>query len=469
MSGPIAWSIEEAVGLLAAGDASAVELAKSVLGQIEQSEPHIGAFVTRLEPSDILAEAAASDERRRAGDELGPLDGIPIGHKDNVATAGLRTTASSRVLHDWIPDKDAAVVTRLRAAGTVMVGKLKNYEFAFSGIDSQHFGRTHNPWNLDRVTGGSSSGSAAALAVGMCLGATGTDTGGSIRIPASFCGVVGLKPTFGLVGRSGVLPTSWSLDHVGPMARTVADVGLLLEGMAGPDTADPGSAQRASWSGRTHIDSLRSIRLGVESTYFGGGTTSDVGAAFDASLDAFQEFGAEIVEVQTPTATESVDALMAIVFPEATVAHDRYMRDQLGDYGDVLRQTLLSGYVYRAVDYIRAQQVRSMLVAEFSAAFDRVDAMVTPMMPFVAPLYGQEQVQIGGREVPVLEASIKFSVAANLTGHPALTVPFGKGHAGMPVGIQLIGRRFDEARLLAFGSALEAAGGGPPILSKLED
>ncbi len=242
MSDLVAGSIEEAAQLLSSGEVSAVELAESTLDRVDRLDPEIGAFVTRCDPDQVVAEAAASDARRRSGDVLGPLDGIPIGHKDNVATAGLRTTASSLVLEDWIPDHDAAVVTRLRAAGTVLVGKLKNYEFAHSAIDSQHFGRTHNPLDFDRVTGGSSSGSAAALAAGMCLGATGTDTGGSIRIPASFCGVVGLKPTFGLVGRSGVLPSSWSLDHVGPLSRTAGDAALLLSGMVGHDPDDPGSA-----------------------------------------------------------------------------------------------------------------------------------------------------------------------------------------------------------------------------------
>jgi aspartyl-tRNA(Asn)/glutamyl-tRNA(Gln) amidotransferase subunit A len=468
MSQPIARSVEEAAGLLAARSASSVELAESVLGQIERHESQVGAFVTRVDRSAVLAEAAASDERRRAGDELGPLDGIPIGHKDNLATAGLRTTASSLVLRDWVPTEDAAVVTNLRAAGTVLVGKLKNYEFAFSAIDSQHFGRTHNPWDLDRVTGGSSSGSAAALAAGMCLGATGTDTGGSIRIPASFCGVVGLKPTFGLVGRSGVLPTSWSLDHVGPMARTVTDVGLLLDAMADPDAADPGSTLPASWSTGKQIDSLQGIKIGVERTHFSSGITADVGAAFDAAIDALVGLGAEIIEVETPSANASVDSLLAIVSPEATVAHDQYMKHHLADYGDVLRLTLLSGHMYGAVDYVRAQQVRSMLISEFDAVLDQVDAIVTPTVAFVAPRYGQEHVLIDDREMPVAETSVRFTGAANLTGHPALTVPFGASIAGMPVGIQLIGGRYDEAMLLSLGRALETVGPGLRIPSMSE-
>ena len=458
MSDLVAGSIEEAAQLLSSGDVSAVELAESTLDRVDRLDPEIGAFVTRCEPESVLAEAAASDKRRRDGRDLGPLDGIPIGHKDNVATAGLRTTASSLALEDWIPDHDAAVVTRLRAAGTVLVGKLKNYEFAHSAIDSQHFGRTHNPVDLDRVTGGSSSGSAAALAAGMCLGATGTDTGGSIRIPASFCGVVGLKPTFGLVGRSGVLPSSWSLDHVGPMSRTAGDAALLLSGMVGHDPDDPGSAIGNRWSGPVRLDSLGGVSLGIETTFFNGPTTPGVAAAFQAAIGRLESRGAEVVEVETPSAAASIDACLAIVFPEGTVAHDRYIEQHLGEYGDVLRQTLLAGNLYRAVDYVRAQQVRSMLTDEFGDALERVDAIVTPTMPLVAPRYGQSDVRIGSRDIPVLEAFIKFQVAPNLTGHPAVTVPFGSGEDGMPVGIQFFGRPFDDARLLAIAEVLQSPG-----------
>ena len=448
------FTITTAAADLDSGQLSAVELAATVLERIDRLEPEIGAFITVRGRDAVLAEAAASDARRRSGTAKGPLDGIPVAHKDNIATAGLRTTAGSEVLRDRVPQEDAAVVTRLRDAGTVLIGKLKNYEFAHSAIDNQHFGRTVNPHDPDRVTGGSSSGSAAALAAGFCLGATGTDTGGSIRIPASFTGVVGVKPTFGLVSRHGVVPTSWSLDTVGPMALTAPDAALLLAAMEGYDPRDPGSVRGARSSGFAPRADLAGLRVGVEHDYFGAGLSPDVREAFEATLAGMSALGAEPVEVSIPSAAAGIAAEKAIVYPEATAVHEQWLEEHFHEYGSRLRKTLLTGYFFRAVDYVRAQQVRRSLVGEVEAALSRVDVIATPATPMTAPRSCDTMADAAGAS-DLLHEYIRLLVLPNLTGHPAVAVPCGHDRDGLPIGFQLIGRAFDEGNVLSVAHAVE--------------
>ncbi len=454
MTLPADLTITGAAAALAAGATTAVELATTLLDRIDALDDRIGSFITARPTYEVLEEAEASDERRGSGAARGPLDGIPIAHKDNIATAGIRTTAGSKVLSDWIPDEDAAVVDRLRNAGTVLLGKLKNYEFAHSAVDNVHFGRTRNPLNQNRVTGGSSSGSAAAIAAGFCLGATGTDTGGSIRIPASFTGVVGLKPTFGLISRHGVVTTSWSLDTVGPMARTAADAALLLSAMEGHDPRDRGSIQGARSAPFVPLDDLTGLRIGVERGYFTTGLDTDVERVFTASLDTMTGLGAEIVEITIPAAAESIVVEKAIVYPEAAVAHEDRLGERFAAYGARLRLSLLSGYYFRAVDYVRAQQVRESLLDEVENALSHVDIIATPTTPLVAPHFAETAADAAGAS-ELLHRYIRFLVLANLTGHPAVSVPHGTGDAGMPIGLQLIGRPFDDGFVLSVAHALE--------------
>jgi len=448
------FTIPTAAADLDSGQLSAVELATTMLERIARFEAEVGAFITVRRRDRILAEAAASDGRRRSGTTRGPLDGIPVAHKDNIATAGIRTTAGSRVLRDWVPQEDAAVVTRLRDAGTVLIGKLKNYEFAHSAIDNQHFGRTVNPHDPDRVTGGSSSGSAAALAAGFCLGATGTDTGGSIRIPASFTGVVGVKPTFGLISRHGVVPTSWSLDTVGPMALTASGASMLLTAMEGYDPRDPGSVRGARASEFVPRADLAGLRVGVERDYFGSGLEPDVQEVFDATLAGMATLGAELVEVTIPNAAHSIAAEKAIVYPEAAAAHEQWLEEHFHDYGPRLRKALLTGYFFRAVDYVRAQQVRRSLVEEVETALSGIDVIATPATPRVAPRPGETMADAAGAS-HVLHEYIRLLVLPNLTGHPAAAVPCGRGNGGLPIGLQLIGKAFDDGKVLSVAHAVE--------------
>ena len=451
------FTIATAAARLDSGQLSAVELATAMLERIDRFESEIGAFITVRRRDAVLAAAAASDARRRSGATRGPLDGIPVAHKDNIDTAGIRTTAGSGVLRDRVPQEDAAVVTRLRDAGTVLIGKLKNYEFAHSAIDNQHFGRTVNPHDPDRVTGGSSSGSAAALAAGFCLGTTGTDTGGSIRIPASLTGVVGVKPTFGLVSRHGVTPTSWSLDTVGPMALTAADASLLLAAMEGYDPRDPGSVRGARSSGfRPRVD-LAGLRIGVERDYFGADLAHDVQEAFDATLAAMAALGAEAVEVSIPTAAAGIAAVKAIAYPEATAAHEQWLEEHFHDYGSGLRQTLLTGYYFRAVDYVRAQQVRRSLLDEVEAVLARVDVIATPATPLTAPRH-RDTIADSAGTWDLLHEYVRMTVLPNLTGHPAVGVPCGYDRNGLPIGLQLIGRAFDDGNVLSVAHAVERFG-----------
>jgi aspartyl-tRNA(Asn)/glutamyl-tRNA(Gln) amidotransferase subunit A len=453
---PAALSIVEASNAMQRGQLSAVELAESVLEQIDKLNPTVNAYITVRHSDDVLGEARQADQQRREG-QAAPLTGIPIALKDNFATAGTRTTAGSKILAEWIPDRDATVVGKLKQAGAIIAGKLNMHEFANGTTnDNPHFGKTRNPWDPDRTPAGSSGGSGAALAAAMCLGATGSDTGGSIREPAAFCGVVGLKPTYGLVGRAGVVPFSWSLDHAGPMARTVADTALLLQVMAGYDPGDPGSVPSAA------VDYLRDlgrgvdgIVVGIERHYFTKVMDPGVRRGFETTVEHLQALGARIQEIHLPAAELSLAAELAILFPEAASLHRSWLDERPQDYGEDVRRSLLSGRLYRAVDYVEAQRVRALLRKQLAEAFQTVQVLLTPTMIIEPVSWGCERFVIDGAERDPLEAFIRCLVAFNLTGNPALAVPCGYGDGGLPVGVQLVGPPFSEATLFRVGRAIE--------------
>lgn len=440
---------------MAAGRLTCADLAATVLAAIEAYDPTLHAFITLRPPDEVLGEAESLDHSGFDGKR--PLFGVPIALKDNYATAGLRTTAGSRVLADWIPDYDAHVVSRLRKAGAVIVGKLNMHEFADGPTnDNPHWGRSLNPWDPERTSGGSSGGSAVALAAGMCLGATGTDTGGSIRTPAAFCSVVGMKPTFGLVGRSGIVPFSSSLDHAGPMARTVADTARLLTVMAGHDPFDSASSDRPFTDYEVSLgQEVDSLVIGVEVSYLTAVMEPGVRAAFEGALRELRSLGAEIVEVSIPILRASLAAEMAILFPEAVAVHGTTLDEHLSDYGRDVRLSLLSGRLYSAVDYVNAQRVRSLIRREFDHALETVDVLAMPTVVIEPPRWGQDAYRIEGQAYDALNAFIRCTSPFNLSGHPALSVPCELGADGMPVGLQLVGRWFDESTLLRVGDAFE--------------
>jgi aspartyl-tRNA(Asn)/glutamyl-tRNA(Gln) amidotransferase subunit A len=457
---PRELSIHEASLHLADRRLSAVELVSSVLDQIRRVDDEVNAYITVRPDSELLHEARQSDERWERGEPRELLEGIPIGLKDIFETAGLRTTVGSRLLADWVPDRDATVVKRFRQAGAIIVGKLNMHEFADGPTnDNPHFGRTLNPWNPARTPGGSSGGSGAALATDLCLGATGTDTGGSIRTPAAFCGVVGLKPTYGLVSRVGVFPFSWSLDHAGPMARTTRDVAILLKVMAGHDPEDPTSASAPPMEPIPDAVDATGLVVGIETSYLTAVMEDDVRRVFERGIGFLSELGARVEEVRLPRLEVSLSAEVAILFPEAASVHRRFLDTRPMDYGEDVRRSLLSGRLYRADDYIEAQRVRSVLRRDVAGAFEKVDVLAMPTVIMEPPEWGRETFVVQGRELDVLNAFIRCTSPFNLTGHPALSVPCGLTNQGLPVGIQLVGPQFSDGMLLRVGRAFEAARG----------
>jgi aspartyl-tRNA(Asn)/glutamyl-tRNA(Gln) amidotransferase subunit A len=456
---PRELTIGAAARELDAGNLSAVELMQSVLDQVERHDKTINSYITVRPPDELLKEARRADEKRATIQARPPLDGIPVALKDNFTTAGLRTTAGSKILANWTPDHDATVVSKLRDDGALIVGKLNMHEFANGPTnDNPHYGRVLNPWDVGRTPGGSSGGSGAALAADMCLGATGSDTGGSIRTPAAFCGIVGLKPTYGLVSRDGVVPFSWSLDHVGPMGRTCRDVAVLLQAMAGHDPGDPASVQASGVNYVASVDAgVEGIVLGVETTYFSRLMQPGVRRAFEYALSQLAEVGAKVEEVAIPSVNAALAAEVAILFPEAAAFHRKHLDERHQDYGEDVRRSLLSGRLYSAVDYVQAQRMRAVLKRELTRVFESVDVLATPTVIIEPPEWETARFLVENEELDELNAFIRCTAPFNLAGNPALSVPCGFGEQGLPVGLQLVGRPFADAEVLRAGQALETA------------
>jgi aspartyl-tRNA(Asn)/glutamyl-tRNA(Gln) amidotransferase subunit A len=448
-------SIEQAARLLRKRDISPVELVDAALARIELANSGLNAFLT------IVADRARRDARVaerafRRGRPSSPLHGIPISLKDNFWTRGIRTTAGSKILANFVPEKDSAVASALARAGAILLGKTNMHEFAY-GITSEnpHYGAVHNPWARDRISGGSSGGSAAAVATGMGFASMGTDTGGSIRIPASLCGIVGLKPTYGLVSVEGVVPLAESMDHAGPLARSVPDVCIMLEAVAGK--YPKGTTAPDFRKLRKSIP--RRIRLGWPKQYFFERVDAGVRQAIDAAAKCFASLGARIEEVSLPHLAESVDPSTNIALAEARRYHESqgYFPAREADYGEDVRKRLALGGEVRAVDYLNALALRRETAREFQAAFERVDAIIAPTVPIAAPRIGENELEIAGEMETVRSALVRLNRPANLTGDPAISVPCGFTRAGLPVGLQLIGPHWSEARLLAMALAYEDA------------
>src|SRR6266852_3282625 len=430
-------------------DLSPVEVTQALLARIEKLDPILHAFVT-LTADSALTEARAAEEALRRGDAR-PLLGIPVAHKDIYLTRGVRTTGGSALLADWIPDEDATCVQRWRAAGTVQLGKLITHEFAFGlQFPGHRFPPARNPWNLDHIPGGSSSGSGAALAAGLVTGATGSDTGGSIRGPAAFCGIVGLKPTYGRSSRAGVLTLSWTLDHTGPMARTVQDCAFFLQPLAGYDPADPASSREpvpdyVAPLGR----GVRGLRVGVVREYFFEGIDPEVEKGFEQALATLRQLGATVEDVQIP-GIQAAGAYTAILLAEAFAYHEHDLREHPERFGEIVRERMLAGALITASEYVQAQRLRTQLRADMNAVLRRVDVLATPTSPKPAPtfttVYDPEYGFPRGNTGPF-----------NMTGLPALAVPCGFTAAGLPLSIQITGRPFDEATVLRVGHTYEQA------------
>ncbi|HEX7101808.1 MAG TPA: amidase [Nitrolancea sp.] len=445
-------SLADARTRLVNREVSSVELTQVMLDRITRLDPRLNAFITVLSGSALRAAEAADVQLRQA--EHLPLLGIPLAVKDLFNTAGVRTTGGARILVDNVPTTDATVVRKLAEAGSVLLGKTNMMEFAY-GYPHPDFGETRNPWALDRTAGGSSGGSASAVAAGLAYGALGSDTGGSIRSPASYCNVVGLKATYGRISRAGVLPLSWSLDHAGPLTRTVEDTAILFDTIAGFDPLDPASARDdwpAAWPALS--DDISGLRIGVVDEMFERYVQPEVQATARAAIERLARLDVTLEAVALPHLDLIAPVIDTIVQAEAASYHRQTLESRPNDYSDAVRDNLRLGATVLAVDYLDAQRIRRLLLDGVNNALTRYDLLVYPTQPIVAPLLDSYTLE-PGEDDQVLDIEISHTGLANLTGHPALSLPGGFTNDGLPVGLQFIGRAFDEATILRLGHAFQ--------------
>ncbi|MFV0533111.1 MAG: amidase [Cumulibacter sp.] len=430
------------------------EVVESSLECIEALEPQVGAFAT-VTADHARAQAVAAEKDILAGRYRGPLHGIPIAIKDLINTAGIATTSSSQVRAGYVPEDDAAVIRSLNSAGAVMVGKAHTHEFAFGATTPT----TRNPWDLSRIPGGSSGGTAAAIAYGAVHAGLGSDTGGSIRIPAALCGTVGLKPTYGLVPRTGVTSLSWSLDHVGPLTRNVADAAFMMNAIATYDGGDPASVRRPSENyARLLSSGIEGMRIGVPTNWFTEHVDAEVASATSAGIEVLLSLGAEIVEVEIPMTTHLTAMEWAIMMPEASAYHRKAMRNCPELFTEETRQLLEVGETILATDYVDALRMRQLFKAAWMDMMADCDVLVAPStfapaVPAEDPVYEFPD----GRVEAATPGYVRLSLPMNLTGLPSLQIPCGLNSSGLPLGLQIMGKPFSEASLLGVGAAYEAA------------
>ncbi|WP_439105737.1 Asp-tRNA(Asn)/Glu-tRNA(Gln) amidotransferase subunit GatA [Congregibacter sp.] len=460
-------SLLELSDALASGDTSSLALTEAALSRIAAVDSALNSFIT-VDEEGALQAAQAADARIASGD-AGPLTGIPIAHKDIFCTEGLRTSCGSRMLDGFTPPYDATVVERFREAGAVLIGKTNMDEFAMgSSNENSFYGPCLNPWDTNRVPGGSSGGSAAAVAAGLVAAATGTDTGGSIRQPAAFCGITGLKPTYGLVSRLGMIAYASSLDQGGPMARSAEDCAILLQVMAAHDPRDSTSAKRPLENYRDQLQQpVEGLRIGIPKEYFGEGLDSGVAAVIEAALKEYEALGATLHEISLPRTALSIPAYYVVAPAEASTnlsrydgvryghrcenpsdLEDLYTRSREEGFGDEVQRRILVGTYalssgYYDAYYKKAQQVRRLIAGDFASAFESVDVIAGPTTPGVAFELGSKT-----NDPTAMYLEDIYTLSVNLAGLPAMSLPAGFSN-GLPVGLQLIGQHFDEARLLA--------------------
>jgi len=431
---------------LRAGKVSSRELVAQSLRQIERLDSKLNALIT-VTGEGALREADERDQELASGIDRGPLHGIPIAHKDLLRTKGVRTTAGSRIYADYVPQRDAAIVTRLHEAGAVSLGKTGLHELAY-GITSNnpHFGAIHNPWDLARIPGGSSGGSAVAVAAGMVPFTTGTDTGGSIRVPASFCGIVGLKPTFGRVNIRGVLPLGFSQDHVGPLTRTVRDAAIAFQAMVDDPT---GYVPPANLT-------LSGLRIGWPKNFFMDQVDPQIEVAVRAAFETAAAIEGRIVEIEMPDMNALRAAAATCLLVEAVTVVRPYL-DRRADFGADVLAMLDQGKAIAAIDYIEAQRTRRRIGRQFARLFEQVDCIFTPTTPITAPKIGQTSVEIRGGKEEVRSAATRFTRVMNALGLPAISIPCGFSRSGLPIGLQIIAAARQDDLLLRVAAAMEDA------------
>lgn len=449
-------SLTEAARLVADGDVSPVELVDASLARIEAVDDKLNAYIAVYSGARDVAKAA--ETMLAAGHRLGPLHGVPIALKDNIGLAGQVTTAGSKILKEWCPQQDATVAARLKGAGAIIVGKTNMHEFAWGGTSANpHYGFVRNPWNTDRFPAGSSGGSGAAVAARTCYGALGTDTGGSIRLPSAINGIAGIRPTIGRVSNAGVIPLAWTMDTVGPMARTVEDCALMFNALAGHDPRDAGSARVPVVDYTADLNrGAEGLRIGVIPDYFFHHLQPPVESAVRSALDTLTGLGATTVDLTVEHIHGNISAQLTVESCEPSTYHQRWLRERPEDYGEDVRTLLELGELHLATHYLQAQRYRALLRAEFLDAFKSVDVFVCPTLPFTATKIGETLVEIeGGVQEDMLAAIMQFTGVPSLTGLPSINVPCGFDEDGLPVGMQVIARPFDEATLFRVGTAFQ--------------
>jgi aspartyl-tRNA(Asn)/glutamyl-tRNA(Gln) amidotransferase subunit A len=474
---PAFWSVADIARRIAAGEVTAAEITDAFIARIAAVDPELGAYLL-VDEGGARLQAVMVDNMRQANVPLGPLAGVPIALKDMIVTKDVVTTAGSKILEGWVPPYDATVVEKLRAAGAVILGKVNCDEFGMgSSTERSAYKQTKNPWDAKRVPGGSSGGSSAAVAAGLCAASLGTDTGGSIRQPAAFCGVVGLKPTYGRVSRYGIVAFASSLDQVGPLAHTVADAALVLQAIAGHDARDSTSLPAALPDFSAGIaGGVAGLKIGLPREYFAGEIDADVRAALATAVAALKDKGATIVDVSLPHTDLALPAYYIIAPAEASSNLARYdgirygkraeATDLLSLYSrtrgerfgpEVKRRIMLGTYALRSgyydAYYKKAQQIRALIKRDFDEAFTQCDVLLTPTTP--TPAY-----ELGAKSTPLeMYLGDIFTLACNLAGLPGMSVPCGLTSGGLPVGAQLLGKPLDEVTLLRTGAVIEAAVG----------
>jgi aspartyl-tRNA(Asn)/glutamyl-tRNA(Gln) amidotransferase subunit A len=455
---PALLSLTEVAQAIAQKRFSSREATKSCLDRIAQWQPRLNAFLA-IEPDEALAAADAADAALAKGNARGALHGVPLAHKDMYYDAGKVVTCGSKIRRDFVATSTSTALQRLKDAGTVRLGSLQMVEFAYGPTGhNAHYGAVHNPWGLDHITGGSSSGSGSAVAARLTFAALGSDTGGSIRMPAHFCGVTGLKTTYGRISRAGAMPLSQSLDTVGPLARTALDCALLLGLMAGADPNDPTAAAEPvpDYTAATR-EPIKGLKIGVPAAFYVDDLDPEVARILDETIAVLKREGADIVEVELPDQRQLTAACQLVLAVEASAFHKRWLIERPQDYGPQVLMRLQNGLAIPGVSYLEALRWRGPALAAYLAAVSGTNAVIVPGAPVPAPTLAESDVGNGPDADAVIQRLTRFTRPANYLGLPSLAIPSGFTKTGLPVGMQLIGRSFDEAMLLRIGAAFQRA------------
>jgi aspartyl-tRNA(Asn)/glutamyl-tRNA(Gln) amidotransferase subunit A len=455
---PALLSLTEVAQAIAQKRFSSREVTKSCLDRIAQWQPRLNAFMA-IETDEALAAADAADAALAKGNAGGALHGVPLAHKDMYYDAGKIVTCGSKIRREFVATSTSTALQRLKDAGTIRLGSLQMVEFAYGPTGhNAHYGAVHNPWGLDHITGGSSSGSGAAVAARLTFAALGSDTGGSIRMPAHFCGVTGLKTTYGRISRAGAMPLSQSLDTVGPLARTAEDCALLLGLMAGADPDDPTAAAEPvpDYVAATR-EPITGLTIGVPSAFYVDDLDPEVERILDETISVLKREGANIVQVELPDQRQLTAAAQLVVAVEAAAFHKRWLIERPQDYGPQVLMRLQNGFAIPGVSYLEAMRWRGPALAAYLAAVSGTDAVIVPGAPVPAPTLAESDVGNGPDADAVIQRLTRFTRPVNYLGVPSLAIPAGFTKTGLPVGMQLIGRSFDEAMLLRIGAAFQRA------------